>query len=173
MIKMEKEKTKENNLLRNYIIVIVVCIFTIAFAFYLRNCYKDYQEYHLTIPVIRDALTEINSSELDHYVKENYNAMVYIGVPTDQECRTFEKNLSTVVKKYELKDYMIYLNLENQEKAKSMIKEINVKYAANQLKYYPAVLIFEEGVTTKILQGSANSILSIKEVEDYLDTMKE
>ncbi len=170
---MEKEKTKDKNLLRNYIIIAVVCIFTIVFAFYLRNCYKDYEAYHLTIPVIRNTLTEMNSSELDHYVQENYNVIVYIGIPTDQECRSFEKELATLVKKYELKDYLIYLNLENQEKAKSTIKEINLKYASNQLKYYPAILIFEEGSVSKILQGSAVSPLSIKEVEGYFDSMKE
>ena len=69
---------KKKSIVKNYIILIVLFILSFAFTLYLCKWYNVYKEYKNEIPVIRGVLSEISYDELDHYIIDNSNIMLYI-----------------------------------------------------------------------------------------------
>ena len=107
---------KKKSIVKNYIILIVLFILSFAFTLYLCKWYNVYKEYKNEIPVIRGVLSEISYDELDHYIIDNSNIMLYICTSNSDNCRGFEKKLKKYVNRKELSDkiagrYPIYITL--------------------------------------------------------------
>lgn len=159
--------------IKNYIILGFIFVLTILVTIYLCNVYTVYEESKRQIPVIRDTLYEINSEELEHYISENPTTMIYMCTPANQTCRNYEKDLKRLVTHENLQDELIYLNL-TEEEFKNFSNTFNSKYN-KKLKLndsYPAIVIFEDGMPTYILQGKAQEKLTIAKTKQFLDLHK-
>ena len=125
MRKIEEES--RNVPLKNYIILLVIFAVTFLLTYYLYRWYKVYADYQNNIPVIRDSLTEITKEEMEHYIEENTSATIYVCTANNQNCRSFEKNFKKLVDKKSLKEYIIYVNVTNQE-IDQFVSDFNQKY---------------------------------------------
>ena len=75
----------------NYIKLLLLIIVTVGLVFVCRNIYLSNEDYNNNIPIIRDYLVrEINSKELYNYVREDSDAIIYIGVASSKTCRDYE-----------------------------------------------------------------------------------
>ena len=84
---MKKEKEIP---FKNYIILAVILIFTILLVVYLFNWQSIYQKNKLQESILDKYLMVINYNELDDYLVEDKEAIVYVSVLNDEKIRMFE-----------------------------------------------------------------------------------
>ncbi len=171
---IEKEKNnneeKQKNYLKNYIILGVLFCCCIFLTLYFCKWYDVYQEYEKEIPVIRGSLVEINPDELEHYVVDTPSAIVYICTANDDTCRNFEKDFKKYIRKNDITDEIVYLNLTGVDQD-AFVKEFNQKYKyKNKLNgKYPAFVVFQDGKISSVLQASKNKKITMTKVQNFLE----
>jgi len=153
----------------NYIKLGLIILVTVLIALFLRNSYISNQEYENGIPVIRDIVTsEINSNEVYHYIRENENVVLYIGVSDDSNCRNLETELKDVITKRGLENAITYLNLTNNKKKSSFIKEFN-KFYDTKVLGYPSFVLINDGKVIDIVSVKTGSKLGVDRVINFLE----
>lgn len=154
---MKKEKEIP---FKNYIILAVILIFTILLVVYLFNWQSIYQKNKLQEPILDKYLMVINYNELDDYLVENKEAIVYVSVLNDEKIRMFENKFKNLIIKNDLNNKVLYLNLTNES------VEINKKYISN-LSEVPTLIIFDEGKVVESYSIKDNNY-DIKAFEKFL-----
>lgn len=168
---MKKNKNTERKIsIKNYFILILIFTLGIIVTLYLCNVYKVYEESKRQIPIIRGTLSEIKPDELEHYISENPTAIIYMCVASDETCRNYEKDLRKLVKREELQEKLVYLNL-SEINSKEFIESLNskYKYKVKMTEKYPIIVMFEDGQITNILQSKDNEKLSITKTQQFID----
>ena len=161
---------KKKSIVKNYIILIVLFILSFAFTLYLCKWYNVYKEYKNEIPVIRGVLSEISYDELDHYIIDNSNIMLYICTSNSDNCRGFEKKLKKYVNLKELSDKIVYLNITNVDQ-EVFLTDFNTKYnLKNKLtSNYPAFILFRDGKYVSLLQDNSKKTLTISKLDNFIE----
>ena len=161
------KKDKKIIPISNYVKLVLIIIVTIVGAFILRDRYMAQEKYEKGIPVIRDYInSEINSSEVYHYIRENDDVLLYIGVSDNNNCRSLEEDLKNTITKNGLENRITYLNLTDEKKKDSFIKEFN-KYFDTKLLGYPSFVLFEGEEVKEILTVKTGDSLSIDTVKEF------
>lgn len=156
--KKEIKKKDSKKLIAGYIKLGLIFAVTIFLVLLLRTWYLNRVNYELSVPIIKETLTqEINSNEIYNYIRENEDSILYMGVVTDQDCRSFEVTLNEIIKDRYLENTITYLKLTEDENIQKFIKEFNKFYDAN-LKEYPAIIVFEDGKVKDILEANKNKL---------------
>ena len=88
--------------------------------------------------------------------------------PSNMVCRNYEKDLKKYVLQEELQEEIIYLNLTEEESA-NYATAFNEKYSSKikLTNNYPALIIFEDGRVTHLLQGKEK--LTITKTKNFMD----
>jgi len=162
-------KIKKNNKkigVSNYIIVIAIMIVSMFSIILLRNLYVTREENKLNIPVLRDVLMhELTASEVNNYINENPDVVMYISVSKDKECRSFEEDIKSYLIDNNLGNDIVYVNLNSDEVDSFFNSFNNALDNENKLNEYPAFVSIKNGKVEDILSGSV-----YKEVlSDFLD----
>lgn len=169
----EKIKATENGRkisAKNYIILAIIFAVATIITLYCCNVYNVYQESKLEIPVIRGTLSEITREELEHYISENPSTILYICTARNKACRNYEKDLKKLVKREELQDKIIYLNLAEEE-VESFTELFNKEYT-KRIKItanIPALIAIEEGKLHHLLQPKGKENLTITKTKQFID----
>ena len=139
----------------NYIIVIAIMLVSMFSIILLRNLYVTREENKLSIPVLRDVLMhELTSSEVDNYINENPDVVMYIGVSKDKKCRSFESDIKSYLINNNLGYDIVYVNLDSDE-VDSFFNSFNENYGGdNRLNQYPAFVSIKNGKLEDILSGA-------------------
>ena len=164
------EEEKERSLFKRYLILAFIFILCMGLVIYLCKWYKVYDDYQKEIPVIRDTLSEITDVDLEHYILDNPTTVIYMCTASDEVCRGFEKDFKKLVIKKEYTDKIVYLNLSGLDQEK-FVEDFNNKYNF-KIKLtvdYPAVVMFEDGKITSLLQENDKRDFTISTVKDYLE----
>ena len=125
---MKKEK---NIPLKNYIILAVVLILSIILVIYFYMWYNAYEESKLNTMIMDKYLQVINYNELNNYLVENKDAVIYSSVLEDQKIRDFEKKFKNIIIKNSLNNDILYLDLTEELKDKNITKDIKETYNIN------------------------------------------
>lgn len=168
------DKMKEKKItLKNYLIISLIFVVTIGITLYLCDCYRVYNESKKEIPVIRGTLSEITSKDLEHYIMENQSAVIYMCTASNSDCRNYEKDFKKLIIKKNLQEKIIYLNISDVDQ-EEYIAQINEKYQSKTklTTNYPAIILFEEGKITSILQGDKKEKLSITKTKQFIEFNK-
>lgn len=170
---MEKKETVRKVGIKNYLILILIFTIAIVVTLYLCNVYTVYKESKLQIPVISGTLSEITSEELEHYISENPTIMMYLCTASNETCRKYESSLKKYIVREELQETMVYLNITPEE-SQNFAEKFNEKYTGNlKLKdIYPALVIFEDGKVTHLLQGKEKEKLTITKTKQFMELHK-
>lgn len=164
------EEEKERSLFKRYLILAFIFILCMGLVIYLCKWYKVYDDYQKEIPVIRDTLSEITDIDLEHYILDNPTTVIYMCTASDEVCRDFEKDFKKLVIKKEYTDKIVYLNLSGLDQEK-FVEDFNNKYNF-KIKLsvdYPAIVMFEDGKITSLLQENDKRDFTISTVKDYLE----
>lgn len=159
--------------IKNYIILGIIFIISIGITIYLCNWYYVYDEYQRQTPVIRGTLSEITTEELNHYVLENPTTVIYMCTSSDHVCRNYEKDFKKLIEREELQNEIVYVNLSNVD-VDMFVENFNntYNYKIKLTSNYPALIIFDEGKVTNILQGSKDEKLTITKTQQFIDINK-
>ena len=137
---------------KNYIILGVVMFVTILILYYF-YCWVDvYKESKINIPILDKYMTVINYNELDNYIVENPNTIVYVSVLEDEKIREFEKEFKNKYKNKDIKNEVLYMNITDDINDKDIKNEMVSKYSINSLDMtdVPSLLIFNDGELSSI-----------------------
>lgn len=170
--KKKKKGEETRQLIIKYIELIFILIVSILIMYGLRMWYLNDQEYKMTIPILQDILYEIRSDELENYIYENENAVLYIGVTSNEACRKLEKEMKPFIEEERLKEEITYLNLSNVQDISEFYQRFNELYQGTiSLTKYPALVKFEKGKVANLWEGGDTS-LTLDQVKEFLKINK-
>ncbi len=161
---------KNKKLIKNYVLLFLIFVLVFFAVLYISKWYSVYRDYKLEIPVIRDTLSyEITAQDLDHYIMENPNTVVYMCTASSNSCRTFEKEFKKYVEKENLQNKIVYLNLSNSD-VDTFVSDFNNKYnyKIKLTENYPALVEFTDGRVTGLIEGNEKEELTVSKVDDFI-----
>lgn len=102
-----KEKTKKT------ILLIAICLVTLMVLFIALKLNENRKQDLLSTSGMKGYLTEIRYEEIATHVVEQPNTIIYVSNSSDDSLYTFEKEFKTVIKKYNLENEIIYININD------------------------------------------------------------
>lgn len=158
---------------KNYLIITLIFAIAIGLTLYLCSCYNVYNESQKEIPVIRGTLSEITNSDFEHYIMENQNSNIYMCTASNLKCRNFEKDFKKLLKRKNLQESFVYLNLSDVDQ-ESFVRNFNEKYPykITLTEDYPAIVIFEDGKISNLLQKNKDEELTMSQVKQFIELNK-
>ena len=106
-------------------------------------------------------LTVINYNELDNYIIENKDAIIYVSILGNEDINNFEKKFKNLVSEHNLKNDILYLDISN-ENIKSATQKLDIK------EDFPYLVVFTNGVITDTYSINDNNYSNSK-IEKYLN----
>lgn len=131
---------------RNYVILAVIVCLTVLAVLFLRNIYLKQKDYENTTNNRIDILYEIKEDDLQSYLVENSEVMIYISNASNETIADFEKQFKNYIADEEVSKEIVYLNLDKV--SSTFYKELTEKY-------------FNKDLSSEIVQNQAN-LLSVK-----------
>ena len=161
---MKKEKEIP---LKNYILLSIVLILTIVVVIYFFLWKNTYEKSKLQTPILDDYLLVINYNELNNYLVENKDAIIYVSELNDESIRLFENKFKNIINKNNLNNKILYLDLTEELKENNIVKEINKKYG-KEMTEVPTIVIIKDGKISSSYNIKENKY-NIKLLEKYLE----
>jgi hypothetical protein len=137
---------------KNYIILGIVLVVTMLILYYFYMWVDVYKESKVNIPILDKYMTIINYNELDNYVVENPDTIVYVSVLENEEIREFEKKVKSKYKSKKINNDLLYMNITSELESDDIIDDMVSKYSLNSLNVtnVPCVLLFRNGLLKSI-----------------------
>ena len=148
---------------KNYIILGIIILLTVALIIYFYMWHNTYKESLANTNIMDQYLQVINYNELDAYLIENKDAIVYCSISENKEIRSFEKKFKNVIIKNSLKNEILYLDLTEEIKNKKINNELREKNIISM----PSIIIYKDGNPYSIYDIKSNNY-SIEKLKDYL-----
>ena len=161
---MKKEKEIP---LKNYILLSIVLILTIVVVIYFFLWKNIYEKSKLQTPILDDYLLVINYNELNNYLVENKDAIIYVSKLNNENIRLFENKFKNIINKNNLNNKILYLDLTEELKENNIVKEINKKYG-KEMTEVPTIVIIKDGKISSSYNIKENKY-NIKLLEKYLE----
>ena len=142
---------------KNYIKLGAVIIATIALTFYWASWYNTTKEYRMNNSVIPTVIGEVTMEELDNYLLENPDIIIYIASSKDNTIKDFEDDLKKILVKEDLKNEFIYIDtskIENQEFYQSFAQKYyskSLKSKKDSLDIIPNIVLIEDGTVKDVM----------------------
>lgn len=160
MSNTKKEKLKEVPK-KNYIYLALIILGSLLLLTYIYSWYKTYQENKLYTTIMNNYLTVINYNELDDYIVENKNAILYVSILGDKDINRFEEQFKNSLLDSNLRNNVLYLNITDDIK----IEAIN-KLGINE--NFPYLVVYTNGKVTDTYSIKENGYSSKKTIS-YLN----
>ena len=146
---------------KNYLYLSLIIIGTIFLLIYIYKWYQTYNQNKLNTSIMPDYLTVINYNELDTYIVENKDAVIYVSIVGDEDINRFEKSFKNTITTNNLKDKVLYLDLTNENRSN----------ATNKLKIdenFPYLVVYTNGKITDTYKINKKKF-NTKKIEKYLN----
>lgn len=159
--------------LKNYIILGIICVVTFILVFYLVDIYKNRVKYNNENKNVMSFLSEIKEEELNNYISENHDTMIYISSTDDVQNRKYETKLKKYVTKKNLTKNMVYLNVTDLDV--DFLNYLKNNYFNDELKgaytnviTVPNVFIIRDERIVKVL-NKEKSQLDINKTKSFIE----
>lgn len=159
---------------KNYVILAVIILLTVAFVFYLRSWFNTSKEYYAQNSVMTQVVREIKSEEIANYTLENQKFILYVSSGQNSVVKNFEDDLRDLIKKMELGEEVLYMNLDGID-TDAFYNSLKDRFAANtKIKNQISVdtpakmYLFTDGKVTVVLNNVNN--YSMKRLETIIDS---
>ncbi len=154
---------------KNYVTLAIIYVLVIGTVLYIASWYNTYQNYKTTIPVLRNTVSEINTAELDHFVLENPDGVIYMCVASDTTCRNFDTNLKKELLKNGLQDSVTYIDLQDVINKESYITTVFANYGmSSNINNTPLFLAFEDGKIVSYLSEGETTKLTVEDAIKFI-----
>ena len=160
MNKDKKDKLREVPL-KNYIYLFLILLGSILFLIYIYTWYDTYNKNKLNTSIMNEYLTVINYNELDDYIVENKDAIIYVSILGNEDINNFERKFKSVVLENNLKNNILYLDITN-ENIESATKKLQIE------EDFPYLVVYTNGNITDTYNIKENKYSSKKTLK-YLN----
>ena len=140
---------------KNYFILGGIILATILIVCYFYAWYDAYKETKLNMRILDKYMEVINYNELEDYLVENPNTIIYVSVLEDAKIREFEKEFKRAFKNREINNTVLYMDLTNDIKDSKLKAELLDKYTVNSNRL-PIILVINNGVLVRNMSISEN-----------------
>ncbi|MCM1370686.1 MAG: hypothetical protein NC181_02190 [Clostridium sp.] len=158
---------------KNYIIFLIVIITSVVICIYLTALYNNYKTYKYSISTLSNILREIVPSEnmsnidnLDNYLRENSNIIIYISVLENEETKQFEKEFYDFIVKNKLDKSIVYIDIDNIN-YKEFMMQLQNHYSKDTIyqdyNNNPTLIIFKNGLISDIYN---DNFISVEQVNN-------
>lgn len=167
-IEWNGDKVKKSSIpLKNYIILLLISLGIIFFAFYLRSWYNAAKGYYQNNSIMSEYLSELRINEIDSYILDNPEIVIYYASSKDTNIKSFEKQFKELMEEYEIKDEIVYIDSSNEENS-NFISKLNAISDKNLNSILVPNLIFvKDGKINKILYSDKTEI-NKRDVRNFL-----
>ena len=155
---------------KNYVVLGIVIIITLLLLCYFYMWVDAYKESKINIPIMDRYMNVINYNELDNYLIENPNAIIYVSILDNEEIREFEKGFKDEFKNKKINNEMLYMNITSLLNDKKILDDIDSKYYINDLSMtdVPCILVFSSGMLKSIYSISDNAY-NVESVVEFIN----
>ena len=160
MYKSKKEKLREIPK-KNYIYLLLILLGTILLLIYIYKWYDTYNESELNTSIMNEYLTVINYNELDNYIIDNKDAVIYVSILGNEKINRFERKFKNAILDNNLKNEILYLDLTN-ENIYSVTKKLQID------ENFPHLVVYTNGIITDTYNIKENNYSSNKTIK-YLN----
>lgn len=138
---------------KNYVIVVIMAIVVIALVFYLAKLYTN-ATLNKNSSVISNYLSNVTLEEMDNYLLENPDVIVYWADREDLTNEKFEKQLKKYIVKNNLQKYFVFVDIKDIDVKE--IESISNKYLSKKIKNVnletkPSLLIIEDSKIVEVV----------------------
>lgn len=143
---------------KNYIILGIIILVSLLLVYYFYMWIDAYNETKLNKPILNKYMEVINYNELDNYLVERPNTIIYVSVLENSEIREFEKKFKSVLKSHRIDAELLYMDVTEELKDDEVKKEMASKYALNNTNItdVPVIIVFDNGELSSIYNISSN-----------------
>lgn len=145
-----KEKTKK------LILLIMICVVTLLILFVALKLHENRKSNILSNSSIKNYLSEIKYEEIANHVVENPSAIIYVSNSREKASADFEKKFKEVIKKYNLNNDIIYIN----------INETTI--VDHFYQYAPELVFYKDGEVNDVLDCT-----TLKNEKEIIKVLKE
>lgn len=146
---------------KNYVYLFLILLVSILLMIYLYTWYQAYNENKLNTSIMNEYLSVINYNELDNYIIENKDAVIYVSILGNEDINKFEKKFKNIVSENNLRNDILYLDISN-ENIERATKKLNID------KNLPYLVVYTNGVITDTYSIDDNNYSNSK-IEKYLN----
>lgn len=145
---------------KNYFILGIILIISCILVYYSNTWYSLYQYEKRGSSPITTYMEIINYNEVENYIAENSDAIIYVSKSNNLKIRKFEEDNEKLFKKLELNYNILYMD------AKDVNKDLKIKYNVNE---YPTILFFKNKrlVNKYVLELDNINYSDMKSIIDY------
>lgn len=158
---------------RNYFLVLIVSVLTVAIGLYVRTFIINYKSTSISVSPFSNEVSELNINEIKFSMAETSDALLYISYVGDREIYNMEKRLLKEIKKKSLNEKIIYINVtdyaENQEYLK-ILKE-QFPSISNEITGVPMLIYIENGEAKEAYSSELKTI-DYKALDKLVDKYK-
>lgn len=130
----------KNISLKNYIILSIVILLTVFITLYFYFWYRSYRENKNYNSTMFDSALIIRYNELDNYLTENKEAVIYFSGSYSDSNTSFEKKLNKYLSSKSINIPFLYLNVSNELGNKKTYKQLKDSYGVNT----PYIIVFKD-----------------------------
>lgn len=156
-----KEESKKQVPLKNYVYLFCILLGSLLLLFYIYRWYETYNENKLYTSIMNKYLTVINYDELNNYITETPNTILYVSILGDKQINRFEEQFKNSIANSNLRNNILYLDITNEEKNDAM-KKLNID------SNFPYLVVYTNGKITDTYSIGKNNY-STKKTIKYLN----
>lgn len=142
---------------KNYFILLIIVILVAILTIILTNIYNNQLR---KTSIMYNYLSEIKKNDIDTYLTEKPNIILYISDKYDITNNKIEEKLQNEIIKYNAKDYIVFLNINT--KNIEFIDKLNKKYNGKIEKKLPVLVVIEDSQIQKTYYDLEN--INLKEL---------
>lgn len=158
---------------KNYVILGVVILVSLLIVYYLYMWFTAYKSTKVGEVILDKYMTVINYNELDDYLVENPDGIIYVGILNDEDITKFEKKFKNSIKNNKINKEVLYLNITDELNSGKKISEMKDKYTVNyaNITDVPNIMVFEDG-KIKTIYSIRDNGYDVQKVEKFINDIK-
>jgi len=164
---------------KNYFILLVVLFGSFLLLYYFYKWFDMYEESILNRRILDSYMQVINYNELDDYLVENHDTIMYVSVLQNKEIREFEKLVKQKYRDKLIENRILYLDIT--ELSYSERNSLANKYYYNNLNIIdvPCVVVFNDGEINAIYSVSGNDydidkfVMYVNQIDYEMDDLND
>ena len=153
--------------LKNYIILLAIALGTIFLVFYLRSWYNTSKEYYQNNSIMSDYLSQLKSDEINSYIIDNPDVVIYYASAKDTTIKSFEKEFRKLMEEYEINHNIIYIDSSKEENSNILTRLNGISNEKIETLHVPNLIYIKEGKVNKILYPNETKI-NKRDVQNFL-----
>lgn len=162
---------------KNYVLLAVLMVLTVGVVLYSANWYKTLRTLKSKESVMKKVISEIKVEDLESYVIENPNIVLYVTSGSNKDIKSFENSFKSFIQKKDLTKEVVFIDCDdvNNEDLQNTLSNLLVDDLKNKnvdVSIVPNLYIIRESsvidllykVGTEITKSDVVQFLEIYEV---------